>query len=148
MKVTLYMCNDDPRTLNKSMVIFKTVNARIKKPCSVEAPALELFNIRPSNVVKFNYIFIPELARYYFVNDRKMLSNDILEIGASVDVLQSFNAGIRDLQILVDRQENINSAYIIDNELPTFTNRIISQHVIGSVPVSTGNNITLTVTGG
>lgn len=147
MKATFYKTNDDKRVLNKNLISVYQKVIHIKKPCDALNPTI-LINLGVDNINDFNYVFIEKLNRFYFTEPPTLLNDGLAEVRCNADVLMSYSADISNLQILVDRQENVNSPYIIDNELPTFTNRIVSKHLVGSVPTSKGNNVVLTVTGG
>lgn len=70
-----------------------------------------------SELINFNYLWIPNLKRYYFVNSFTINYNQVYTIECEIDVLMSFKDEIRTNSGLVSRQENITSL-LKDNLIP------------------------------
>lgn len=73
----------------------------------------------PTKVMEANYMFLPSIGRYYYINDWTMSQGKII-ITAHVDVLMSYKNFITKTSVLLDRQEqqeNFN-LYLPDDHLP------------------------------
>ena len=85
------------------------MNGSIKTPTSAMNVVIE---IEKSNPVKYgyNYMYIAEFGRYYFIDDIKNISNNRWIITASVDVLFSFIDDILATTAIIDKTETENAA--------------------------------------
>lgn len=122
MQITLYTCTSDHRTIDKSASLSpasvfidgsSTANGTLKNPCSVTDPVItcEVLN---AGAVNFNYMYIQEFRRYYFVNDIVILQNNLVEIHAHVDVLFSFMSAIKYSRGFVSRREQNLEPFVAD----------------------------------
>ena len=68
-----------------------TVNAKLKDGCSIAKPVLEISATITGmdNVSQYNYAYIPDFERYYFVTDW-ILTGTIASVYLVVDPLASF----------------------------------------------------------
>ena len=87
-----------------------------------------------SDYMKYNYMKIPKLKRFYFIDSIKTI-NGLVEISGTVDVLNSFKQDIlASNQYILRQQTYNNSPYLDDNMLP-----LRSDH--GYVAKPFGNNV-------
>ena len=95
---------------------------------------------------RFNYFYIPDTKRYYFI-DEITIEHGFVRIKGRTDVISSFWNFIQDKKCYINRQENVNSKYIVDNEYPVYATRDID---VINIPCDflTGNSFILTVSGG
>ena len=150
MTVTLYRNSSDKRNLNKNLSEVKTVSATAKGEINIISPTLilEYFSI------DFNYCYISDLNRYYFVNSITLLTGQRLQINLSVDVLMTYKEEIKNLTVNVLRYENIESSFLSDSRIPLFSDTV--QKVIEfpenifnlENPSENSKNFLLTVAGG
>lgn len=66
--------------------------------------------------IDFNYIYIPNLNRYYFVTEVTIVRTNLYEISLSIDILMSYKDGIKKLKGFIDRNEEFYDDDIIDNK--------------------------------
>lgn len=103
MTVTLYNCTSASNVLNKKMTkVQDNINATAKGVIDVDRPALLL----DYSSVDFNYMYIQEFSRYYFVTSRALMPGEHIMISGESDPLESFKAGVRDLDVLAVRNED------------------------------------------
>ena len=76
-------------------------------------------------VIDFNYIYIPLLNRYYYINEIISVRNNLWRIKLNCDVLMSFKTEILNLECYISRNEYKNNPYIEDTLLPLLFNRDI-----------------------
>ena len=153
--LNLYNTASDKKMLKKNINLLKKIdNIHFKNGCSMENPIIQITSNDLGALANCNYAYVSDFQRFYFINDITLVSNNVLEISLHVDVLMSFNSSINQIQALILRQEFENNPYIIDNELITYSQRILERHKIGNSPFSIGafgqqsECISLTVVGG
>lgn len=131
MQVILYKNTADPRKVNKllDMVQIKTVNARPYYPMSITAPVLKFKY--DNNLTDINYCYIPELSRYYFINNITLDSGDTMILTCEVDVLMSFRADILNLDAICLRNQHDFNPYIED-DLPTTVKATTTNYIMFS----------------
>ena len=79
--------------------------------------------IESNTFPNFNYVYIDKFKRYYFVNDIRIIANNLFEIDLSVDPLMSYKDALLEMSAFVDRNENTQNPYLIDKK------RVIEQGV-------------------
>ena len=150
MTITLYKNFSDKRNLNKNLTEIKTVSATAKGDINIISPTL----IIQYYSTDFNYCYIQELNRFYYVNSLTLLTGQRLQINLSVDVLMSYKEEIKNLTVNVLRYENIEPTYLTDSRIPLFSDTV--QKVIEfpenifnlENPSENSKNFLLTVAGG
>ncbi len=107
MQIDLFTCNAERNRVNKSSFISNrfTMDGTIKDITSAMNVVIE---IEKTNPVKYNYnyMYISEFNRYYFIDDIKLLGNNRWLISGSVDVLYSFMNDILNTTVIIDKSEN------------------------------------------
>ena len=99
-------------------------NVELKDNCSIVNPALKILTAPTVNLTHWNYCFIKEFNRYYYVNDWQW-SLGIWTAELEVDVLASFRYEIGNQHVYVLRAyqtSNYNYIYngnIVDSTYPT-----------------------------
>ena len=143
-----YTNYSDSNVVHKSKSeIITNVQIRYKEPLTVDKPVLTLDKTALWQAVAYtNYFYLKDTKRYYFV-DNIVVNHGYIEITGRTDVLSSFWDFIKTKQCYVNRQEEVYSKYIIDNEYPVYATRDID---IQNIPCDflTGTSYLLTVTGG
>lgn len=126
--ITLYQCSAESNKLNKrrDLKYIKPFVGTLRENCSIITPAVlldgyQFTELDYDNLFKFNYMYIQEFERYYFITDIILISNQLIEITGRVDVLDSFKNDIYNMIGILDRSSNNSyiSVYASDNLLPT-----------------------------
>ena len=81
----------------------------------------DLLNIEieiKKDIIDFNYFYIKELKRYYFVTDVGSVNNSVWSVLGSVDVLETYKDSIYNLVGIVDRQSVDCNFLVEDNMYP------------------------------
>ena len=86
-----------------------------------------------SHTRQFNYAYIREWGRYYFVNDIVEMPAEQIQVSLHVDVLNTYKDNIRSITTLIERQENIYSPYFVDEEMLVRTTRFREKKNIGVI---------------
>ena len=108
MIMKMYNTSDSDNTMGKTLTDETEYNIKLKGDTSITQPVVILHS---NNIILFNYAYIPEFNRYYFVNKIELFPNGIYNITLNVDVLESFKNDIKNSMGLISKQTNINNYY-------------------------------------
>lgn len=120
MTITLYKNFSDKRNLNKNLTEVKTLSATAKGDINIISPTLIIQHFSTD----FNYCYIAELNRFYYVNSLTLLTGQRLQINLSVDVLMSYKEEIKNLTVNVLRYENIEPTFLTDSRIPLYSDTV------------------------
>lgn len=136
MLIDLLYTTDDPRVVSKSTTNVSTgVDMTPKGNFDLCTPLVVLaYN---TAYLGANYAYIPELARYYYINDMVLSPGSQIVLQLAVDVLKTWDIQIRACEGVVVRSESIGSNYLPDDKYPIDPREIWLQ----SIPLS-GHNFT------
>ena len=118
MEIKFYNNMSDNRCIRKKLLSEFTVSGTLRDSCSIMYPVI---TIESSNVLRYNYAYIPEFQRYYFIKNITSFRNNLWTVEFEVDPLMSFKADILALSVVVDKQSgtSIGDEYIDDGSLVT-----------------------------
>ena len=119
MEIKLYSMTSERNRLGKSKTDITTLSGSLKNQCNILNPSIIVEYIPPAS---FNYFYIPEFSRYYFVTNITYITNSIVEITGSVDVLDSYEQQIRNNTAVIQRQESLVNFDLFDSEFKTQQN--------------------------
>ena len=95
MQIDLFVCTAERNRVNKNNYITNrfTMDGTLKKSTSAMNVVID---VQKTNPVKYNYnyMYIQEFNRFYFIDDITCVTDNIWTITASVDVLMSFQSDI------------------------------------------------------
>lgn len=91
MQIILCKNHSEPNKINKTITDHLTISGTLRDETSVTNPEILL---EISNPVPYNYMYIPEFNRYYFISDMISVKNNLWRLSAKVDVLESFKNNI------------------------------------------------------
>ena len=114
MKITLYQNVSERNQMDKTLTKVKDIDGKFKQTTNIMSPILVL---RYATLPNFNYVYIEELARYYFVDSITSINEGLWQINCSEDVLETYGNGILNLTAYITRNENEYNDYIIDKYL-------------------------------
>lgn len=131
MEIRLYNNISDNRTIRKKLLNEFSLTGTLRDSCSLIEPVI---NIESSNVLRFNYAYIPDFQRYYFVKEITNLRKNIWTLELEVDPLMSFKGDILALDVVVDKQSSdlIGDEYIDDGSLVADNNTFTSVYNLSS----------------
>lgn len=131
MEIRLYNNISDNRTIRKKLLNEFSLSGTLRDSCSLIEPVI---NIESSNVLRFNYVYIPDFQRYYFVKEITNLRKNIWTLELEVDPLMSFKGDILALDVVVDKQSSdlIGDEYIDDGSLVADNNTFTSVYNLSS----------------
>lgn len=108
MIMKMYNTTDSDNTMGKTLTNETEYNIKLKGETSITQPVVVLHS---NNIILFNYAYIPEFNRYYFVDKIELFPNGIYNITLKVDVLESFKNDIKNSYGMISKQTNINNYY-------------------------------------
>lgn len=119
MNVYFGVCTADPLMLDKTGHVTlqeSPVSCNIYEPCPIFSPVLKLRY--SSTLIGYNYFYIPDWNRYYFMETPEVHPGEIAIIRGSEDYLYSNMEEIKALICNIIRQEYYSDdKYIMDNEI-------------------------------
>ena len=134
MDVKLYTYTGDRRILNKYLTLIQTVNIiAITDDTNILNPTI----IIDTRAFNFNYVYIPDFNRYYYVDDITLMGGERIALKLSCDVLMSHKAAILSSQVLADRSASNYDVYLEDNTIPTKKEGTIYVRNNGTTPFNT-----------
>ena len=94
MELNLYKCSDGDNVINKTLTDKFTVNINLKRDVNISAPQIILLNDNGAFFNQYNYAEIPELGRFYFIDNVTSLNNKMESLLLRCDVLETYKADI------------------------------------------------------
>lgn len=147
IEIDLLKTKDENSKLNKSTQELARVSGTIIDGCSILTPSVRVRNV--VNIRDCNYVYIPSLKRYYFVEDLFFDSNTATVLKLKVDVLMSHKTEILNTEQIVTRQENNYNLYLNDTMYKVYNkDRITLKKLTGTNDLTKNLTLALTVNGG
>lgn len=114
MDIILCKNNSEPNKINKVLSDQYTLSGTLKEQTSITSPAIMIENENPVN---FNYAYIPDFNRFYFISDIVNVSNNLWRINLKVDVLESFKNDILSSSAILSDSEVTGSDKYMSGEV-------------------------------
>lgn len=120
------MVNSSPvekigKTLSESL----NFSVTLKDNTSILRPVLLLSSTSQAPITGYNYMYISDFGRYYFIDDVKSIHNNMWEVSAHVDVLETYKTAILANSAVIKRQQNLYNLYLDDPEFKTYNTEIL-----------------------
>ena len=148
MTIKTYRFLGDSRKVDKNLTAVKTYsNANIVGDMSIHTPTISLQLDSFTDVINFNYIYIQELRRYYYVTDSTIREDGFVQLQCKVDVLKSFKTDILASTQYVERQQNKCTYQLPDNLYNIKSNRNLTIKNFGNEIIVPNDNFILTTYG-
>lgn len=95
MNIVLYRTESANNVINKTLTTATPYSIKLKDTTKLTHPVIVLHDTENTFFTNnFNYVYIQEFGRYYFIDDIKVGPNKIYTITLSCDVLESFKNDI------------------------------------------------------
>ena len=122
-KFTMYFYKStaEKNRMDKSAYLTEIIQSTgtLRRATSIISPEFEFIY---NKVPDFNYVYIPNFNRYYFIDNIVSLRNNVWTLSLSVDVLMSFKEQIKECDGFIARNEFEFNDYLIDNRRSTQVN--------------------------
>lgn len=100
MIITFYNNLSEQKVIKKTLTNALNLSGTLREATSVTNPIITVEST--SAIVGYNYCYIPEFSRYYFVVDVKSMRNNLWTVTLRVDVLMSFQSDILNTPAIID----------------------------------------------
>ena len=148
MTIKAYRFLGDSRKIDKTLHDASTYsNAVIVGDMSIQNPTISLQLDSFTDVINFNYIYIPELRRYYYVEESTIREDGFVQIRCRVDVLKSFKNDILASTQYIDRQQHKCTYQLPDGMYNIKSNRNLTIKNFGNVIIEPNANFLLQTSG-
>lgn len=144
--VNLYDNHSPVNKIGKSLSDEKTISdVLLKNNTSVLRPVLTIKS--SDNIFYYNYMYISTFGRYYFIDDVRSVHDNIWEVSAHVDVLETYKTQILANQAVLRRQQNKYNTYLNDPEWKVYAYENVVAHKFSTTPFSKTLQYVLAVAG-
>lgn len=144
MNVTLYKNTSEKNKVGKTLTSASGHVGTLREGCEVVNPSII---IEGNNLSDFNYMYIPEFHRYYFITGITSVKKGLWQIDGHCDVLESYKTQIKAQKAVVERQQEKYNLYLNDPEWKVYTNKQVLTRTFPN-GFSDSGNYYLTVVGG
>ena len=127
MEIKLYKTSSPRKKLVKDLTDGITLTGTLRGQSSVMSPSLQIQDIA---VIGYNYCYIPDFGRYYYINGINALRANLFELSLGIDVLMTYAAEIRKNYAIVDKVENYGAAYKYINDGSFISTNRMEQSII------------------
>ena len=122
MSLSVRLChNSSPvEKIGKSLDSGVTISGcTLKDSSSILKPVIRIRS-NDSGIITYNYMYISELQRYYFIDDIVSVNNNVWEISGHVDVLETYKTAILSNNAVIKRQQNNYNLYLDDPDFHVY----------------------------
>lgn len=111
MQINLFKCNAERNRVDKTNFITNrfAMNGTLRRESSVIDPIITVEKTNPAANL-YNYMYIDDFKRWYFINDIISVRNNLWEIHGHVDVLYTWRGDIKDMECIIDKSEEFTNA--------------------------------------
>lgn len=111
--ISLFKTNSENNRLVKVLTDEKQLSGTLKEQTSILNPSIVINS--EENISSYNYAYIPEFGRYYYITDIVSARNDLWRVSLRCDVLMSYSNEIKNITGVVVRQESNPNKLLVDN---------------------------------
>lgn len=119
MVLKFFSITDDPRVVNKSVDAAHPLTSVTINPTDIKEMLEPTFVITNASQISsdYNYMYIPEFKRYYFITNMSLDKANNMIITTHVDVLMTYAESIPNIKGMIIRSTKA-SGEMIDKSLP------------------------------
>lgn len=107
MDIIFYKTASENIQLEKVLTDETTLTGTLHESNKILSPQFSV----TTDVRQFNYCYIPQFNRYYFITGVTVNKKNFFIVNCEVDVLQTYANGIKNLTAIIERQENSGNDY-------------------------------------
>lgn len=118
MEIQFFKITDAPEVMRKTLGTPHTVQGTCRDELDMFSPVIML----GFDCSEYNYMFIPELSRYYYINGCVAVTGELFRItGVHEDVLMSHSEALDNVMVIIDKTEmpGVCNEYIQDGSFVT-----------------------------
>lgn len=125
MTVIFYKYNDIKNKINKTLSGGLTVNDVVIQN-DFDITDFELLIKNSDFNSEYNYCYIQDLERYYFIESVEKMNGTIYKIRLTVDVLKSFSTQIENINAIITKSENPDDNFVDCEKSENYTSEVIN----------------------
>lgn len=124
--ISLFKTNSENNRVVKTLTDEKQLSGELRNQTSVLNPSIRIESA--DNIAGYNYCYISEFGRYYYIVDITSLRTHVWEVSMRCDVLMSYSAQIKSLRPIIEREEVGQSSGLIDTDMPININKKVQKY--------------------
>ena len=114
MEIHLYVNSSEKNQLSKTLSSELVLTGNLRDETSVTNPVIL---IQADNVSGYNYAYVKEFNRYYFIRNMVSVRTGLWRIELSVDVLESFKSEIKKLSVILRDTETTGATNYLSGDV-------------------------------
>ena len=144
MTIKLYKTPSEVNKVTKVLNDELELTGELRESSSVITPIIK---IEDDDLTDYNYAYIPEFGRYYFITNITSVRNNLWEVAMRVDVLMTYATEIKANTAVIARNSNLWNLYYQDEQFKILNYETIQTKAFG-YPLSPNSEIVLICAGG
>lgn len=148
MSFTVKLChNSSPvEKIGKSLDAGTDITGCVLKDAtSILRPVIRI--LTSVDITTYNYMYIDEFQRYYFIDDIISIHNNKWDVSGHVDVLETYKNGILAQSAVIKRQQNLFNTYLNDPEWKVYADENVVAYKFNSLGFAKSLKYVLAVAG-
>lgn len=129
MNITLYVNNSEKNKIGKNLTNDFSLSGTLRDVTNIINPVIL---IELNEIGNYNYCYIPNFNRYYFITDITVIRTGLFAISLMVDVLESFKTDIKNLSVILLNTQNVGTNNYLSSQV--FRNNAKSRTDIMNFP--------------
>lgn len=129
MNIILYVNNSEKNKIGKTLTNDFSLSGTLRDATNIINPVILL---EISEIGNYNYCYINNFNRYYFITDITVIRTGLFAISLMVDVLESFKSDIKNLSVILLNTQNVGSSNYLPSQV--FRNNVKSKTDILNFP--------------
>ena len=113
MEIKLYKTSSPRKKLVKELTDGITLTGTLRGQSSVMSPS---FQVQDIAVIGYNYCYIPDFERYYYINGINALRANLFELTLGIDVLMTYAEAISNNAAIIDKMQPQKGAMLYIND--------------------------------
>ena len=145
--ISLFVCTDENERINKTNLSGqKDYIGIFRNEVNVMTPVFPIETT--DNLSGYNYAYIAEFHRYYYIKSIKAVRNGLWELSLAVDVLMTYKTSLANVPIIAARAENGFNQMLTDKERATYQDKRTQTYNFPRSLDANGRKYYLVLTGG
>lgn len=144
MTIKLYKTPSEVNKVTKVLNDELELTGELRESSSVITPTIK---IEDDDLTDYNYAYIPEFGRYYFITNITSVRNNLWELAMRVDVLMTYADEIKANTAVIARNSNLWNLYYQDEQFKILNYETIQTKAFGA-SLSPSSQIVLICAGG
>lgn len=123
MTIKLYNNTSRVNKINKNLTDEATYTGEFIENTSIENPSFCLEVADDTIFTNYNYAYIEDFGKYYFIIDKTLEQNKIVRLTLAVDVLYTYKDEILLMNAIISRSSDLWNLYLQDSSRQTQQNQ-------------------------